>query len=106
MSLTPIRRLLVGLVVALVLRLAFSAAGLWCWTAGRSLATLTEVAVLWLPLRWGLGFALPLVLAVLAWKTLRIPNTQSATGILYIAVVFCFLGELTGQLLRTMGVTT
>jgi hypothetical protein len=99
MSLRPLRSLLLGLFVSLVLRMALAGAGLWFWTAGRSLANLTVVALLWLPLRWGLGFALPLVLAVLAWKTLRIPNTQSATGILYIAVVFVFLGELTAQLL-------
>ena len=47
----------------------------------------------------------PLVLGVMAWRcaTARLRNTQSATGILYIVVVFCFLGELTGQLL--LGVT-
>jgi hypothetical protein len=55
--------------------------------------------VLWLPLRWGLGFVGPLVLAWMAWRTVRIRSTQSATGILYVAVIFCFLGELTGQLL-------
>ncbi len=99
MSLAPLRTLLVALFVAVLLRLALAGLALGLWTAGRSVATLTEVAVLWLPLRWGLGFVLPLVLGVLAWKTLRIPNTQSATGILYIVVVFCFLGELAGQLL-------
>ena len=30
-----------------------------------------------------------------------IRSTQSATGILYVVVIFCFLGELTGQLLRS-----
>jgi hypothetical protein len=35
----------------------------------------------------------------MAWQTARIRSTQSATGILYVAVIFCFLGELTGQLL-------
>ena len=55
--------------------------------------------MLWLPVRWGVGFVLPGVLTAMAWQTARLRNTQSATGILYIAVVFCFLGELTGQLL-------
>jgi hypothetical protein len=31
--------------------------------------------------------------------TLKVPNTQSATGILYAAVTLVFLGELTAQLL-------
>ena len=41
-------------------------------------------------------------LPVLLWlsrKTLEIPNTQSATGILYVACLAAILGELTAQLL-------
>ena len=49
--------------------------------------------------RWGLGFVGPLVLGWMAWETARIRSTQSATGILYVVVIFCFLGELTSQLL-------
>jgi hypothetical protein len=55
--------------------------------------------VLFLVLRWTSGLLGALGLVVLAWQTLKIPNTQSATGILYVAVVFVFLGELTSQLL-------
>ena len=53
-----------------------------------------------LALRWlaGLG-GLP-VLLVMARKTLDIPNTQSATGILYVACLAAILGELTAQLLQ------
>jgi hypothetical protein len=36
----------------------------------------------------------------MAWKTLKIPNTQSATGILYVGVIGTFLGELTAMLLH------
>src|SRR5262249_37027604 len=56
-------------------------------------------AALWLPLRWGLGFVGPLVLGGMAWQTARMRSTQSATGILYVVVIFCFLGELTAELL-------
>ena len=35
----------------------------------------------------------------MAWKTLQIPNTQSATGILYVAVIATFIGELVSLLL-------
>jgi hypothetical protein len=35
----------------------------------------------------------------MAWQSARIRSTQSATGILYVVVIFCFLGELTSQLL-------
>jgi hypothetical protein len=99
MSLTPLLRLLAALAGAVLVRMALAAAGLWSWTAGHSLANLTDVNVLWLPLRWGLGLVGPLVLAWMAWQAARIRSTQSATGILYVAVAFCFLGELTGQLL-------
>jgi hypothetical protein len=40
-----------------------------------------------------------LALTLMAWKTLQIPNTQSATGILYVAVIGVFTGELLGLLL-------
>jgi hypothetical protein len=33
-------------------------------------------------------------------KTLDIPNTQSATGILYVACIAAIVGELTAQLLQ------
>jgi hypothetical protein len=98
MSLTPLLRLLVALLLAVLVRLAIAAAGLWFWTAEHSLTKLDDVTLL-LPLRWGLGFAGPLVLGILAWKTARIRSTQSATGILYVVVIFCFLGELISQVL-------
>jgi hypothetical protein len=51
-------------------------------------------------LRWLAGLVgLPLLL-VMARRTLAIPNTQSATGILYVACIAAILGELTAQLLR------
>jgi hypothetical protein len=56
---------------------------------------------LFLTLRWLSGLVGALLLTVMAWKTLRIPNTQSATGILYVAVIATFLGELTSLLLSS-----
>jgi hypothetical protein len=99
MSLTPLLRLLDVLGAALVLRMAVAGAALWSWTAEHSLFNLGNETVLWLPLRWGLGFLGPLVLGWMAWESARIRSTQSATGILYVVVIFCFLGELTSQLL-------
>ncbi len=102
MSLTPLLRLLVALFVVTALRMAVAGTGLWFWTAEHSLTKLNEVT-LWLPLRWGLGFLAPLLLGWMAWQAAVIRSTQSATGILYVVVIFCFLGELTSQLL--VGVT-
>jgi hypothetical protein len=99
MSIAPLVRLLGALAVATILRLAVAGAGLWFWSESHSLTILSEVTI-WLPVRWLLGFVGPLVLAGLAWQTAKIRSTQSATGILYVVVILCFLGELTGQLLR------
>ena len=44
-----------------------------------------------------------MILTFMAWHTLKIPNTQSATGILYAAVIGTFLGELTALLLNASG---
>jgi len=103
MTMAPLMRLLAALLVAVAARLAVAAAGLWVWssTGGHSLVTLEGETALWLPVRWALGFAAPLVLGVMARQTAKIRSTQSATGILYVVVIFCFLGELTGQLLQS-----
>lgn len=100
MSIEPLLRLLRALFATVLLRMLVAAVGLWSWTATHSLGTITDDTVLWLPLRWGLGFIGPLVLGWMAWESAKIRSTQSATGILYVVVVFCFLGELTGQLLQ------
>jgi hypothetical protein len=54
---------------------------------------------LFLTLRWLSGIVGALALAVMTWQTLKIPNTQSATGILYVGVIVTFLGELLALLL-------
>ena len=46
------------------------------------------------------GFAVPILLAVMIWKTVVIRSTQSATGILYVAVFFILMGELVSRHLR------
>ncbi len=99
MSLAPLKRLLIALFVALVARAVVAGLSLWLWSASASRPSGATEAILWLPLRWGLGLILPAVLGVLAWRTTLLRNTQSTTGILYVVVVFVFLGELTALLL-------
>ena len=57
----------------------------------------TGVALLWL--RWLAGLIGLPILLLMSRMTLDIPNTQSATGILYVACLAVILGELTAQLL-------
>ncbi|MFM1904468.1 MAG: hypothetical protein RLZZ440_2368 [Planctomycetota bacterium] len=76
------------------------AVGLWA-TGAVPAAGLTTSALL--ALRWLAGLVGLPVLLVMARKTLDIPNTQSATGILYVACLAAILGELTAQLLQVSG---
>jgi hypothetical protein len=103
MSLRPLLRLLDVLGAAVLLRLCVDGYALWAWKSGHAWSSLRGDALLWLPVRWGLGLVLPLVLGWMAWESARIRSTQSATGILYVVVIFCFVGELTSQLLRDGG---
>jgi hypothetical protein len=49
---------------------------------------------LFLAARWGMGFLAAAVAIFMSWRTARIRSTQSATGILYIAIIFILFGEL------------
>src|SRR5262249_4591865 len=92
MSIAPLMRLLGALALALAARMALDGGALGHWTWGHSLANLRGDVLLWLPVRWGVGLVAPLALTWMAWQTARIRSTQSATGILYVVVIFCFLG--------------
>ncbi len=52
-------------------------------------------------LRWLAGLVGLPILLLMSQKTLEIPNTQSATGILYVACLAAITGELAAQLLQT-----
>jgi hypothetical protein len=106
MSIRPLNRLLVAIAVAIVVRATADGFAFVRWTGEHSLANLTGDALLWLPVRGVVGFLAPLGLDWMAWQAARIRSTQSATGILYVVVIFCFLGELIALLLRDSGLTT
>jgi hypothetical protein len=97
MSLAPLRRLLAAAAIAAVAQAVLSAAG-----AANAWSTQSGVTSAWwlfLALRWSFGICGVLALLWMAWRTLEIPNTQSATGILYVAVIGVFVGELAAALL-------
>jgi hypothetical protein len=97
MQLTPLKRLVVLILVAVVLRAMVSGGGLVAQTALHGAGDYRFWALI--SLRWLSGILGTTTLAWMTWQTLKIPNTQSATGILYVGVIFVFLGELTAQLL-------
>lgn len=97
MKMAPLQRLLRLMVLAIILRGVLCGLGLWMqWGAESSVISAGGMFIV---LRWLTGIVAPLVLAWMVAKTLAIPNTQSATGILYVAVITTFTGELTSQLL-------
>lgn len=97
MELEPLRRLILALGAAVVFQAIVAGVGL-----GYEMhyATGHDSQWLWfLLLRWSFGLVGVLILAGMAWQILKIPNTQSATGILYVAVIGTFVGETTALLL-------
>lgn len=55
-------------------------------------------------MRWGMGFAAPALATAMAWKTVEIRSTQSATGILYAAMTLLLFGELSSLIAARGGV--
>jgi hypothetical protein len=97
MSLKPLQQLVLAMAVAIALRGAVCAAGL-AWEYN-SEGPFGLERWLFLSLRWLSGIIGAAAVAALTWQTLKIPNTQSATGMLYVGVIVTFVGELTSQLL-------
>lgn len=107
LTLQPLLRLHHALFLALAVRTAVVAGlvalsmvglpGLESWAVSAS--QFDKVAWLWLATRVLAGL---IGAAVLTWMSYRAAadSTQSSTGILYVATIFVFVGELTDQLLR------
>jgi hypothetical protein len=96
MKLEPLRRLLAAAAIAVLLHALVCGAGAWMDGAHRPASTAWS---LFLALRWSFGLVGVIILIAMAWRTLDVPNTQSATGILYVAVIGTFVGETTSLLL-------
>ncbi len=97
MELKPLYRLLAAMAGAVALQTLVSALGLWGELS--NLNTITTQWILFVLLRWVFGLVGVAALTWMAWQTLKIPNTQSATGILYVAVIGTFVGETMALLL-------
>ena len=101
MKLEPLKRLIMLAAGSLILRALLSLCGLWIAFTYVTSPSAPVVSLPWsfIIFRWLAGIIGPAVMTYMTWQTLKIPNTQSATGILYAAVILTFLGELTSQLL-------
>ena len=105
MTIAPLRRL-TGLFIAVtILRAITVAVGL---VVGRAILMNDDPSrpwvLLFLSVRIGVGILGTAIFAYMIWDCVRRRSTQSATGILYLTMVFVFIGELTAQyLLRWKG---
>ncbi|MEX2112696.1 MAG: hypothetical protein WD845_05890 [Pirellulales bacterium] len=98
MAIGPLQRLVVLMAAAVAIRAIVAGADLALLVSDGWPSTSTW---LFLALRWLAGIVGALMLALMTWQTLKIPNTQSATGILYVGVIVTFIGELLALLLAT-----
>jgi hypothetical protein len=96
MPLAPLIWLNAGLGLAAVFRLAVSATAL----ASGFGALTGSTYWIWLALRWLAGIFGPMAACVMVQRILRYRNTQAATGVLFVAVIVTFIGELTADLLQ------
>jgi hypothetical protein len=101
MELQPLRKLLIAMAIAVAAQAVVCGIGLNLENSLRSLSTQDW---LFLTLRWSFGLVGVIILIWLTWQTLAIPNTQSATGILYVAVMGVFVGETMSLLLSAESV--
>ena len=101
MKLAPLNRLILLLAAAVAARVLVCGLGLFLENGMHPDAPLLSWRrwMLFIALRWLAGILGVGLLAGLTGQTLKIPNTQSATGILYAAVILAFIGELMSQLL-------
>lgn len=97
MEIAPLYRLLVFAYAGLFAR-ALLCGSVLVW--GPGVPSGAEPVVLWLVvLRWLFGLIGLAGVLWMTWQTLKIPNTQSATGLLYVAVFAVLAGELVSLLL-------
>lgn len=106
MSTSPLNRVNVWLgawsglrlLLAIVAMAMFHGAVFGEGAAGSSGVSSTHLV--WLSLQWLCGMLGPLACCVMVQRIMKYRNTQSATGVLFVAVIFAFLGEMAGALLR------
>lgn len=99
LSTAPLKRVLLVFALAMILELILLVGifvfhwPAWSGGEGGMLRAFTLGNALFVAMRAVLGVLAPLGLVWMTWKTVEIRSIQSATGILYAAVVFVLFGE-------------
>ena len=102
MSIEPLKRVISLIAWALLARCLLAGSGIWAWetgTIGAGAFAEDSHTAMFLAARWGMGIVGSAIATFMTWKTAQIRSTQSATGILYIAMIFVLFGELTSMIL-------
>jgi hypothetical protein len=104
MSIAPLRRFVRCMAWSLGLRALVAGVALWVWLdAGAASHSAASLSPFFLAIRWGVGLVGTAVATALTWKTVEIRSTQSATGILYVAMTLVLFGELTAPMIAHGG---
>jgi hypothetical protein len=102
MSIEPLKRVVSLIAGSLAARCLLAGIALWVSQSGVFGSGAAPVGVesgFIMAARWGMGFVGAAISVYMTWKTAQIRSTQSATGILYITMIFVLFGELTSLIL-------
>lgn len=99
LSIGYLKWITIGLIAALLIRSGFILEAVLTNSARLQQIRFFEIYGMFFIQRIVLGLLLTLILSVLTYFCVRIRSTQSATGILYVVLVFCLIGELIGSYL-------
>ena len=94
MTIEPFRRLNLALGAVVALRIVMSVGGVLWLQRWRPVEMLWGVYGLYMLTRWLVGLGVAGVFVYMAHDCIRRRSTQSATGILYVAGVLVFIGEI------------
>jgi hypothetical protein len=101
MTMTPFARLNASLAVVMICRAIFSVAGTILVQAIHPMEMFWNLYGLYIGTRWLVGFIVPGIFVFMAHDCIKRRATQSATGILYVAGVLIFIGEIIGLYLMS-----
>ena len=99
MSIEPLKRFVKCMGWGLAARGALASYAFWIWLDPGSTGDSRGLSPLFLVVRFGVGLVGVAIATGMTWQTVSIRSTQSATGILYIAMVLVLFGELTAMVL-------
>jgi hypothetical protein len=97
MSIEPLKRFVRWMAASLVVRTILACMALFLIPSSSTGGA--TIGPLFVAMRWGMGIAGFGLATYLAWRTVQIRSTQSATGILYIAMTLLLFGELSSLIL-------